>query len=88
LIRVDARRILKSFVKICTASAVMGVSGWSVLHGEMWAVSGRPVEKTIYLSGTIVLCLCVYLIISFLLKGDEMNYLYERIKSRLNGRTT
>lgn len=88
LIRVDARRILKSFVKICTASAVMGVSGWSVLHGEMWAVSGRSVEKTIYLSGTIVLCLCVYLIISFLLKGDEMNYLYERIKSRLNGRTT
>jgi putative peptidoglycan lipid II flippase len=85
--RVDAKRILGSFVKICIASSVMGVSGWSVLHGEMWALSGRSLEKVIYLSGTIVLCLCVYLVVSFLLRGEEMNYLRERIKNRVSGRT-
>lgn len=86
LTRVDARRILKSFVKICAASSVMGVSGWALLRDEMWALSGRPIEKTIYLSGTIVLCLSVYLVISFLLRSDEMNYLYERIKNRIHRR--
>jgi putative peptidoglycan lipid II flippase len=87
LTRVDARRILRSFAKICFASAVMGLSGWSVLHGEMWAVSGRSPEKAIYLSGTVVLCLSVYLVISFLLRGEEMNYFYEKIRKRAGGRT-
>ena len=81
--RIDAKRILKSFIKICVASIIMGVLGWRVLHGEMWTASGRVVEKTLYLSGTIAACVGIYLTISFLLKGDEMNYLYDRVKDRL-----
>jgi putative peptidoglycan lipid II flippase len=81
--RIDAKRILKSFMKICVASIIMGVLGWRVLHGEMWMASGRVAEKTLYLSGTIVVCVGIYLTINFLLKGDEMNYLYDRIKDRL-----
>ncbi|HXX81256.1 MAG TPA: murein biosynthesis integral membrane protein MurJ [Thermodesulfovibrionales bacterium] len=81
--RIDTRRILKSFIKICVASAVMGVLGWRVLRGEMWMTSGGVAEKALYLSGTIVVCVGIYLTINFLLKGDEMNYLYDRIKDRL-----
>jgi len=85
--RIDAKRILKSFMKICVASTIMGVLGWRVLHGEMWMASGRVAEKALYLSGTIVVCVGIYLTISFLLKGDEMNYLYDRIKNRLRRNT-
>lgn len=85
--RIDAKRILKSFMKICLASTIMGVLGWRVLHGEMWMASGRVAEKALYLSGTIVVCIGIYLTINFLLKGDEMNYLYDRIKDRLRRST-
>jgi putative peptidoglycan lipid II flippase len=81
--RIDAKRILKSFIKICVASTIMGVLGWRVLHGELWMTSGRVAEKALYLSGTIAACVAIYLTISILLKGDEVNYLYDRIKDRL-----
>jgi len=86
--RVDARKILKSFAKICIASSVMGLSGWFLLHGGMWESAGRSIEKAVYLSGTIVICSCVYLTISFFLRGEEMNYFYERIRNRTGRRTT
>jgi len=81
--RIDARRILKSLMKISVSSVIMGVLGWRILHGEMWMMSGRVAAKALYLSGTIVVCTGIYLTINFLLKGDEMNYLYDRFKDRL-----
>ncbi len=84
--RIDARRILGSFVRICIASAVMGLSGWLILKGEIWTLSGRVMEKALLLSGTIALCLFIYVAMSLLLKGDEMGYIYEKIKGRLSSR--
>ena len=82
--RIDGRRIVRSFVRIAVASMAMALAGWFMLRGEVWTVSGKTLEKAIYLSGTIMICLCIYLVISFVLKGDEMTYLYDKIKSRLN----
>ncbi len=82
--RIDGRRIMKSFARIALAAMVMGLAGWSMLRGEIWTASEKTLEKALYLSGAIMVCLCIYLVISFLLKGDEINYLYEKIKSRLN----
>lgn len=82
--RIDATRILKSFTKIFFASAVMGLAGWLILHGDIWTSAGRALLKTAYLSGTIVLCLGIYLIISLLLKGEEMNYIFNTVRNRLN----
>ncbi len=85
--RIDARRILKSFAKIVFASSVMGAAGWSLLHGDIWTVSGRVIQKVFYLSGTVLLCLGIYLFVSLLLKGDEINYVYSAIISRIRRRT-
>ncbi len=82
--RVDGKRIMGSFARIAVASMVMALAGRFMLHGGMWTLSGKTLEKTIYLSGTIVVCLCIYLFISFVMKGDEMNYLCEKMKSRLH----
>jgi putative peptidoglycan lipid II flippase len=83
--RIDGRRILGSFARIAVASGIMALAGWAMLRGELWTASGKSVEKAMYLSGTIVICLCIYVVISLLLKGDEMNYLYEKIKGRFAG---
>jgi putative peptidoglycan lipid II flippase len=85
--RVDAKRILKSFVRICIASTAMGVLGWALLHGALWTASGKSLEKAVYLSGTVVLSLCVYLVISYFLKGEEMIYVYGKIRERTRGKT-
>lgn len=81
--RVDAQRIVRSFVKICIASVLMAGAGWVMLQGELWTEPGRALEKTVYLSGTILFCLALYGGVSFLLKGDEMQYIYEKVKIRL-----
>lgn len=80
--RLDSGRILKSFATICTASAVMGITGWALLHGDLWTVSGKAIEKTLYLSGTIVVCLSVYFGVSFLLKSNEASFLLGMIRNR------
>jgi len=84
--RIDARRIARSFFKISSASFVMGVSGWIVLRGGMWQSSGRLVVKVLYLSGTVAGCLIIYLGICFLLRSDEIHYIYEIIRMRRTGR--
>ena len=86
--RIDGRRILGSFARITAASLVMAVAGWSMLHGALWTVSGRTLEKTFYLGGAIMVCLFVYLFISFLLRGDEMVYLCDKVRSRLARRAS
>lgn len=83
---IDARKILKSFVKTCLASLIMGLVGWLILHGDIWKVHGKAIEKTIYLSGTIMVCLGVYTLLCFLLRSDEMAYAYSGIKNRLKRR--
>lgn len=82
--RVDAAKIIASFIKICIASGIMGLLGWSLLHGGIWKLSGRSAEKTMLLAGAIIASLIFYFIISFLLKSDEMAYLYVVIKRRFN----
>ncbi len=82
--RVDARRILISFIKISLASAVMGTSGWFVLRGDIWLSTGNTIEKAAYLSGAIVLCLCVYTAVSFSLKIEEVNYIYNEMKMKIS----
>jgi hypothetical protein len=65
----------------------MGVLGWALLHGDLWTASGKSLEKAVYLSGTVVLSLSVYLVISYFLKGEEMIYVYGKIRERARGKT-
>lgn len=84
--RVDARNIMKSFAKIAASSVIMGISGWAVLHGELWQVSGNSGEKAVYLTGTILLCAGVYIACSYFLKNEEMGYVYETMKNKFRGK--
>lgn len=84
--RIGARRILKSFLKISLASALMGVAGWFLLHGELWRQGGRSMEKAGYLSGVIIVCIGLYLFLSYLLKSEEMGYVMDSVRRKIQGR--
>lgn len=81
---IDARRIFISFSRVCCASVIMGVSGWFILKGELWRFPGRSLEKGVYLSGTIMLCLAIYATVCFILKSDEMQYIYNTVKKKFS----
>jgi putative peptidoglycan lipid II flippase len=81
--RVDATRIIKSFFKIIVSSLIMGISGWAVLHGELWEKSGKNSEKVLYFAGTVILCVGIYIAVSYLLKNEEMEYLFRMFRKRV-----
>lgn len=80
--RVGARKIIKAFIKVSLASVVMGVTGWLFLRSSIWMQTGMLIKKVSLLSGTILLCITVYLFISYILKSKEMGFVMNMIKGR------
>ena len=83
--RVDARRICRSFVKTIFASSIMGIIGGMLLQGKLWQIHGSTLMKAFYLSGTITLCIVVYLFLSYLLKSEEISYVIKMLKQKFRG---
>jgi putative peptidoglycan lipid II flippase len=84
--RVDAKRIVSSFIKVSAASTVMGLLGWWMLHGRMWTETGNSLLKAGYLFGIIALCIGVYLLFSRALRSEELNFMLDLIKQRFKRR--
>ncbi|HET6516529.1 MAG TPA: murein biosynthesis integral membrane protein MurJ [Thermodesulfovibrionales bacterium] len=84
--RIDTKRILRSLLKTSGASFVMGASGWFILQGRLWQSSGRLPEKTLYLTVTLAFCAFIFFVISFLVKSDEMDYIYRTFKNKFASR--
>jgi putative peptidoglycan lipid II flippase len=60
--KLDVRGIFLSFLKIIFASSVMGVTGWFILQGSLWQTYGNTPQKAFYLSGTIIICITIYVV--------------------------
>ncbi len=71
--RVDARRILISFMKSVFAAAAMGAAAALLLHGMLWQQRGHTPLKALWLASGILLSLGVYVFLSYLLKNEELN---------------
>jgi putative peptidoglycan lipid II flippase len=83
---IPARRIIRSIIKASVASAIMGITGWTLLHGALWQTSGNTLEKILSLLATILICIAVYILISFIMKNEELAYLFETAKSKFKGK--
>jgi len=83
--RIDGRKILKSFIKISIASIIMGMTGHGLVRGDMWRESGMVVEKSLMLIGVIILCILIYLLIMYLMKGEELLYLMKMRAKKKDG---
>jgi putative peptidoglycan lipid II flippase len=84
--RMDTRRIVRSFLRIAAASVAMGIAGWAALHGELWRTGGHSGLKAVYLSLVVAGCLTMYAGVSYLLKSEEMQYLYDAVRRKRAGR--
>ncbi|MFA5353269.1 MAG: lipid II flippase MurJ, partial [Thermodesulfovibrionales bacterium] len=79
-------RIVVSFARIFIASAAMGTVGWFLAGFMEWREAGNALLKALYLGGVIVLCGGVYMLVSYLLRSEEMVYLADRIRERMQKR--
>jgi hypothetical protein len=57
----------------------MGLIGWGFLRGEIWQQSGNSPVKAAYLTGTIVMCVGIYMTSSYLLKNEEISFVYREL---------
>jgi putative peptidoglycan lipid II flippase len=83
---IDSRKIAKSFSQIGLSSVVMGLTGWLLLRGEIWTKSGSAAVKAAYLSGTMIFCVIIYVIVNGLLKNEELQYVRGVIMKKLGKR--
>ena len=81
--RVDAKRIAQSVLIIIFASCIMGIAGGILLHGTLWQTHGNTIIKVIYLSGTIIICSAVYVLLCYLMKSEELSYIMGMAKQKL-----
>ncbi|MEW6584120.1 MAG: murein biosynthesis integral membrane protein MurJ [Nitrospirota bacterium] len=84
--RVDSKRILLSFLKILFASFVMGIVGRILLHGNLWQTPGDTFKKATFLSSSVILCFTTYLLITYLLKSEELLHLAEIVRKKFKKR--
>jgi putative peptidoglycan lipid II flippase len=85
--RIGGAMILSSFIKSALASAVMGVAGMLILRGELWKTGGHILTKSLYMTGTIILCAGVYGLLSYLLKSEELSFIVKMIRMKLKKRS-
>lgn len=76
--RIGTKKIIVSFLKILFASVIMGLAGWFTLQGELWRTDGSFLIKSFYLSITIIISITIYLLISYVLKSEEMYFVLEK----------
>lgn len=84
--KIDTIGLLRSFTKTIIASSIMGIIGRNLLRGEMWYFDGNILYKTLYLGGTITLCIGIFFILSLVLKNEEAFYVLNFLKQRLSKR--
>jgi putative peptidoglycan lipid II flippase len=80
---IDAGKIAKSFSQIVLSSFVMGLAGWFLLRGELWTKSGSAATKAVYLSGTMIICIIIYVTVNSLVKNEELQYVRGMIMKKL-----
>ncbi|MDH4162657.1 MAG: murein biosynthesis integral membrane protein MurJ [Nitrospirota bacterium] len=80
--RMDGRRIFLSLAKIVPASVAMGVIGWRISRMPMWESPGNNLVKTELLVGGIAASVIFYLGAMWLLKSEELAFLWGIVKRR------
>jgi putative peptidoglycan lipid II flippase len=84
--RIDARKIMRSFLQVSFSSLFMGIAGWVLLRGELWTRSGSTALKSAYLCGAMIVCCSIYILSAVLMKNEEMQYVRTMILKKIDGR--
>jgi putative peptidoglycan lipid II flippase len=80
--KVDGREIIRSFIKTGAASAFMGSAAFFSLKMFPWNDGTAFFQKVLILSGVIILCAGIFLLIMHLMKSEELRYLIRMRKRK------
>ena len=80
--RMDGRRIFLSLAKIVPVSMAMGAIGWWISRNPMWESPGNSLVKSEWLVGGIAASVIFYLVTMWLLKSEELEFMWGIVKRR------
>jgi putative peptidoglycan lipid II flippase len=80
--RMDGRRIARSLLKIIPTSAAMGLIGWWISLDPAWGGVGNNLYKTGLLCGGMIASVVFYILVMWLLKSEELAFLWGMVKRR------
>jgi putative peptidoglycan lipid II flippase len=78
----QTKRVITSLFRTGAASLAMGLIGWYLLRGEMWTSEGNVLMKAGYLSGTIVLSMLTYVLITRVLGSEELGFVLGFVRQK------
>ena len=78
----DGKRIIRSFAVSSIASVIMGAAGFFTMKGLMWHEGAGIFMKAGVLAGVIAFCIALYILIMYLMKSEELNYILKMRKRR------
>lgn len=85
--RMDGRRILISLLKIVPASIAMGAIGWWVSRNPVWDSQGSSLFKVKLLGGGMAVSVLFYLIVMWVLRSEEMRFVWGMVKGKTGSRS-
>jgi len=80
--RIDARRIVRSMVKIIPASLAIGVIGWWISSNPVWDHGGNTRYKLELLGGSVIASICFYIIAMWIMKSEELEFIMGVVKRK------
>ncbi len=83
--RIDGKRIGISLLKIVPVSLVMGAIGWWVSKQPEWLLTGNLLRKSELLLGGIFGSIFFYVIAMWILRSDELKFLWRMIRRKKGG---
>lgn len=82
--RMDGTKILNSLLKIIPVSIAMGAIGWFVSKQPIWELNGQLLVKALLLMAGMAACVFFYLVAMWLLKSEELKFLWGMVKKKRN----
>ncbi len=80
--RINMTEIISSLKVLVPANLLMGIAGWAVTRGNIWATNGHMGVKVGLLTGSILLSTVIYVVVLYLFKSKELIFLWRMIKER------
>ncbi|MBI5190274.1 MAG: murein biosynthesis integral membrane protein MurJ [Nitrospirae bacterium] len=84
---IGGRRIIVSVVKTLVAASVMGVVCYYIAGtNAVWAEIGHVLEKSYLLTAAIVAGIAVYASMQYMMKSEELSFMYGMVAGRIKRR--
>ncbi len=80
--RIDAKRILRSLMKIIPASMVMGLIGWWISSSPIWDHRGNNLHKVELLVVGVLASVCFYIAAMRIMRSEELEFIWAMIKRK------